>query len=416
MHYVYQTFWVLCLGASMACPGTEELIVDHVDRLIFDNKLRFQQLIDKTLENYPQTAVLKAVDEQAAALSRRGDQWLAGPVTLSASYTDDRPIKERGFYEVETGVNFPVWKWGQRDAGQSVAEQARIQVTARQRVIRFQVAGLVRRSLWDLVLREHRRKLAKQVLDVSGRLVKTVTRRVELGDLARADLLLAQSDHLEKRSHLIEAEAELMHARKRYQTITQLNRAPAFFEEKLSAKREISEEHPALVFSQIKVQRQRAELGWLKSSGAGQPSIGFGSRLEKGGRGQQRVDSLGVSVSVPFGGGAHAAPEISAANLILSEAIAERNTLFRKLEQDLHEAKHALEVDRAALTIADQRKALAEEYLRISQLQFNTGETSLFDLLKISAAAQATLRAAGERSLLLKRDIAFYNQTVGVLP
>lgn len=131
MQYVYQTLWVLCLSTSMACSATEELIVDHVDRLIFDNKLSLQQLIDKTLENYPQTAILEAVNEQAAALSRRGDQWLAGPVTLSASYTNDRPIKERGFYEVETGVNFPVWKWGQRDAGQSVAEQARIQVTAR---------------------------------------------------------------------------------------------------------------------------------------------------------------------------------------------------------------------------------------------------------------------------------------------
>jgi outer membrane protein TolC len=66
--------------------------------------------------------------------------------------------------------------------------------------------------------------------------------------------------------------------------------------------------------------------------------------------------------------------------------------------------------------IAERRREIAESQLKMSRLAFETGEISLIDFLKIQATAQAAIRDAAERAILLQRDIAVYNQVVGVTP
>ena len=51
----------------------------------------------------------------------------------------------------------------------------------------MEVAGLVRDALWTLRLMENRRELARQIYEVAEKLTAVVRRRVELGDLARAE-------------------------------------------------------------------------------------------------------------------------------------------------------------------------------------------------------------------------------------
>jgi outer membrane protein TolC len=75
-----------------------------------------------------------------------------------------------------------------------------------------------------------------------------------------------------------------------------------------------------------------------------------------------------------------------------------------------------LEVDRATLAIANQRKDIAETHLKMSRLAFEAGEIQLIDYLKIQATSQAAIRDAVERAILVQRDTAFYNQVVGVVP
>lgn len=96
--------------------------------------------------------------------------------------------------------------------------------------------------------------------------------------------------------------------------------------------------------------------------------------------------------------------------------MADRDILYRQLEKALHEAIHNLQVDRTALTIAERRREIAESQLRMGRLAFETGEISLIDYLKIQATAQAAIRDAEQRAILLQRDIAVYNQVVGVTP
>jgi cobalt-zinc-cadmium efflux system outer membrane protein len=414
---IYGSFWALCLLASLSAWADEGWLVDRYDPLIFDDNLTLAQVIDATLEHYPQAAMVEALRQEASALKRRSRSWIAGYPSIYLQWIDDRAFSDRGTVEIQTGYQLPVWMWGQREAGKQVAKEASASAEYVARALKQEVAGLVRDSLWNLALVQNRYELAKQVLDVSGQLVAAVQRRVELGDLARSDLLLAQSDLLEKKTALALAEAEVMHARKAYSNLTRLERAPRLFAEELSRQDAITEEHPVIAAANAVIERAQAEVEWTRKSKQGnQPSILIGTQHDRSSRRNSFNNESNLVLQVPIGGESYNAPFVAQANLALTQRMADRNTLMRQLEKAFHEARQNIDVDRAALAIADERRKIAETHLRMSRLAFETGEIQLIDFLKIQSGAQAAFREARERSILLQRDIAFYNQVVGIMP
>ena len=58
----------------------------------------------------------------------------------------------------------------------------------------------------------------------------------------------------------------------------------------------------------------------------------------------------------------------------------------------------------------------AKKLLKIAQVSFAAGEIELMDYLRIQARAQSAIENAQESSVRFQRDIAFYNQAVGVMP
>ncbi|MDD5125941.1 TolC family protein, partial [Methylovulum sp.] len=129
-----------------------------------------------------------------------------------------------------------------------------------------------------------------------------------------------------------------------------------------------------------------------------------------------KTESFNIGVNVPFGGSAHIQPHIAALNVELNRLVAERELLYRNLEQTHHEAEHNLEVNRVELGIANELKQVAERHLTMSNTAFSVGEIDLIDLLKIQSRTQQAILNAKERAVMLERDQAFYNQAVGVMP
>ncbi len=213
------------------------------------------------------------------------------------------------------------------------------------------------------------------------------------------------------------AEAELMHARKRYTTITQMTKVPNIYEENLAALKEIGQNHPTLVAINSQIERKQAQINAIKSIGSGQTNVIAGILSDEGVDSRSnRAEFFNVGVSIPFGGSAHLQPHIAAVNVELNKLIAEREQLYRDLEQAHHEAEHNLEVNRVELDTANEQKKLSEELLNMSQLAFSVGEINLMDLLKIESRTQQAILNAKERAVMLQRDQALYNQAVGVLP
>lgn len=407
----------LCLCLCLGKVGAEELMVDHLDPLPYDEKLSLKQVVDATFEKYPQGSMIGALRDESQALTQRTDSLIAGYPMIYLQYIDDRLLSNQGVMQIQSGYQIPIWMWGQRSASRAVAEEAEKSANLFAVALKHEIAGLVRESLWNLLLMENRRGLAQQVYEVSQQLLATVKRRVDLGDLARSDELMAESDLLDKQSQLTLAEAEVMHARKAYMNLTRLDRAPKQFEEKRSSTAEIQEQHPAIAAANAVVERAQAEVEFTRLSKQGnQPSIMVGMQNERF-EGRSNINNeTNLVLQIPIGGDSWNAPFVAQANVALTQKVADRASLMRRLEKALHEAEHILEVDRATLEIANKRKEIAETHLKMSRLAFEAGEIQLIDYLKIQANSQAAIRDAVERAILVQRDTAFYNQVVGVVP
>ena len=390
-------------------------VVEHHDPIESDATLSLSKVVDLTLEKYPDATWLKSLEEEAAALGQRGDSWTAGASQAGLRFQE---ATSGTLHYIDGTVQVPLWNLGQRDAEQGLAKLAESSAMSQSDAVKLRVAGLVRAALWNMALANLSYEQAKIELAITDQLLAKVQRRVELGDLPRADLLLAQTESLQKRSVVTQAEAELMHARKRYASITQMTKIPGDYQEKLVGLTEIQQNHPALVAINSQIERKQAELNAIKLVGSGQTNVAVGinsDRFTNDPRSNQ-TESFNIGVTVPFGGSAHLAPQVAAVNVELNKLIAEREQLSRDLEQAHHEAEHNLEVNRVELGIANELKQVAEEHLKMTQLSFSVGEINLMDLLKIQSRTQQAVLNAKQRAVMLQRDIALYNQAVGVMP
>lgn len=249
---------LLSWGSFLATAQAEEVhLVDHIDVITIDPQLNLADLINQTLEKYPDQALIAAMLQESEALNQRGSRWIAGAPTVSIDYKDDFIGSDTGAYELEGAVEVPIWNWGQRDAGLHLAEQAELTAANKGRAIKLQVAGLVRQSLWTLSLETLRYEMAAKSLHLTEKLLKTIQLRVKVGDLPKSDFLLAESELLQKKIELIHAEAELMHARKRFYFLTQDSRIPAQINELQSGQQAIDESHPALAAINAVVAQKR---------------------------------------------------------------------------------------------------------------------------------------------------------------
>lgn len=392
-------------------------IVQHVDPVEVDTNLSLAELIEHTLQQYPDLQLLAALKQEASALQRRGESWLAAAPSVSLYYQDDAPGNDLGARELESALELPLWNWGQRDAGLQVASKAKLASAAQELFVKLQVAGLVRKALWDIQLHNIRYDMALSNFQVTEILLDAVKRRVDLGDLPRTDFLLAQGELLNKRAQLVSAEAEQMHANQHYINLTQNHKIPGnFTETQTTEPHQLEDSHPALHAYRQLIARKQAELAWVKAGGSGQTVIAIGGKTERGSRLEDDTESITFNISVPFGGGAHLAPDIAATHVELTEIISKRDHLQRQLTKELHEAKHALQVGREELSIANELKTIAEAHYKLTRLSFSEGEIDLMDLLKIQARTQKAQQHASEQAVTLQRNIALFNQALGVLP
>ena len=390
--------------------------VEHHDPIIVDSQLSLSSLITLTLENHPDTQWLNSLEAETAAIKRRGESWSAGASNAGFRYQE---ATSGTLHYFDGTIEVPLWNIGQRDANQRIGTTAENSTITQTALTHWRVAGLVRSAIWDIALQELRLQQAEIDMRAAQQLANDITRRVQAGDLAQTDALLIQTDVLKKRSALTLAEAEVMHARKRYTSLTQSTKIPANYHESLSQVKEIESSHPALQAIQNLIERKQAELEALNLVGSGQTTVAVGVNSDRPSNRDSRsnnTESFNVGVTIPFGGQAHLDPQLAALNIEINQFRAKRDQLFRDLEQNHHEAEHNLEINEAELAVANELNTVAQKHLTLTQLSFKVGEIDLIDLLKIQSQTQLAALAAKERALVQERDYALYNQAVGVLP
>ncbi|GCL64734.1 TolC family protein [Pseudaquabacterium pictum] len=120
----------------------------------------------------------------------------AAPPSLALSHRDDRLHRAAGRRETEIGIAMPLWLPGQRTARAGTAEAAAALAQAAEQVARLRLAGDLRESGWQLAALQAELVQADTQAQSLKQLADDVERRVRAGDLARADALAAQAEHL----------------------------------------------------------------------------------------------------------------------------------------------------------------------------------------------------------------------------
>ncbi|UZR27976.1 TolC family protein [Methylococcus mesophilus] len=405
---------ILFAIASASARGEEDAMAEPSGLLPFDARVSLHSVVQTTFENYPQTAMVDAMRQETSALQQRSDSWIPGYPMVYVQ--NNQNVAGDGEGMTQWGYQFPIWRWGQRDASRAVTDRAAESTEQFGRGLRHEVAGLVRESLWNLKMTQNRHEFARTVYEVSLRLVETVNRRVELGDLAQADLLLAQSDSLEKKTALTQASVDLQHAHQAFANLSRMQAAPEKFDEDLSKLTAISEEHPQLAALNAMIERAQADVEFVRQWKQGtQPTVLVGAQ-HRAFNDKNVQNDTNVVLQVPIGGDAYNEPFVAQANLALTQKITERDNLIRLLQRALKQAQQTLDADRKALDIARSRREMAETLIRMNRIALETGEIQLIDFLKVQTTAQAAIWDAMQKEIQLKRDIAAYNQVVGVTP
>ncbi|HKJ70938.1 MAG TPA: TolC family protein [Gammaproteobacteria bacterium] len=401
-------------AAALTLPAAAGAADPHAS-LTSDPGLKLGQVVRAAAERFPERARPAARRAEAGALDRRASAWLPGNPAVELTHYNDAVGTGAGNREWEAGLDLPLWRPGQKAARAAVAEGAAAQAEAGRRALRLKAAGAVREALWALALQRNRVALARTELETARSLRDKVKRRLELGDLARTDLLMARERVGEKRTALTEARSRLRVLRSRYRRLTGLERVPDGWREERADAAPALADHPAVARAARAVQRLRAQRDLAGKESAANPSLLLGSRRERAADGTT-VNSLLASVRVPFGLSTQRRAAEAAAGVDLAAARARLDRVRRQTRQALDRARESIAAARQTLDQARERERMARDSRDLARKAFDAGEYDLIDLIKVQEKYAGARRDRARRELTLQRAVARYNQAAGDIP
>ena len=361
--------------------------------------------------------LFRSRDAQASAWQGMGRGWLANRPSMVASYLDDKRLDNQGQKEIEYGVQLPLWRPGERSDTARLGEDYGRQADLWRQQLRLQLAGQVRGLLADMS--ESRELLAiEHEATLNAEQVSAATTRLfDAGAVSRLDVMQSQNQLLQQRQREITAEAAMHDAEIVYKMTTGLATRPQSLPtEALSALTEISSEHPVLQYLQSDVAVAAGQLRQTEISAKGSPQMTVGTRREQGNSASPVIDTITLSVQVPFGGKNIVSARTSGARLAQTDAEVAWRAAERQLQLALHEAEHELDVTRQALPLAQEQAAIDAERSVLAQRAFDAGELTLPQVLAAVQEARNSARTLTQLQHREQRLIAEYNQAVGVLP
>ena len=354
----------------------------------------------------------RARAEQTAASSL----W-AAPPAVELNHLNDRAHSNAGRRETEVGLVWPLWLPGQRDARAAAADAESKLADAATQAARLRLAGQVREAAWKLsAAQAEAASVAAQARYLQG-IADDVQRRVQAGDLARADALAARAELLEARSAQSDADQRVQAARAQWKTLTGLEAMPRLQPPPAASLSDMpTEEHPELRLAAQAVERARKRLDSVNLSRRDPPELSVKYREESPGFGEAAQRGIGIGLRIPFGTDSRNAPLQAAALGELDVAEATEQRLRERQDADLALARSALQSAAQQLDGTRDRAGLLRERAQLVDTSFKAGETSLPELLRAANAAAQADAALARQQAALGLAHAQLQQALGLLP
>lgn len=342
--------------------------------------------------------------------------WV-GPPSLELSHRDDRLQSSAGSRETEFGVAVPLWLPGQRAARAGTADAAVAQANAATQVARLRLAGELREAAWQIAALQAEAAQADGLTRALKQLADDVERRVRAGDLARADALAAQAEHLTASTLQSDVRQRLQAAGARWTLLTGLTAVPeltaATFNDGALAS---AAPHPELQFAIQSTELARKRVDLMRHSRRDAPELTVGVRQDTPGRAQASQGSLVVGLRLPFGTDDRNRPLEAAAFVELDVAETHEQRLRERLDSDIVAAREAQRAAEAQLEAETARAGLLRERATLIDKSFRAGETPLPDQLRALAAAGQADSAVARQTAALGLARARLQQALGLLP
>lgn len=357
---------------------------------------------------------LIARQEETAAARATARSWLAGSPTLGLSQWADRWSSQREQRESEVSLSAPIWLPGQKSAREALAVRSTEEISAQLLQARLAVAGEVRTKLWEAAGAREALAEKEDRLHHMKALSAAVKRRVNAGDLARSDGLLAQQEVHAAEVDLLRARTKAAEALARYRVLTGFADLPSPEPELL---REVAEPVSARLAAARATQlRAQAGLRLAEATRGAPPSVAVSLRHERERNLGEPGRSLGIALQIPLGSEARNRPAEALARTEIAAAAAEARQAEASVQSDASLAQEQLANAEAALAAATSRAAALHEHKSLIENAFRLGERGLAEVLRSNALTHEADVAVRQQRVALGLAHAQLNQARGLLP
>ncbi len=379
--------------------------------------LTLAETITAATERHPRINEAAALQSVADGYRRQADSLVSGDPSLDLGAAGDRFGSDFGYEEYVAGVSVPVWLPGQRKARRQVAERLGAEADRQLTLLRWQITGEVLDRAWALRIAEAEAAQAAKQWEAAIALEKDITRRFDAGELTRNDLLLAQQDVIDTEAAFRASENQVVQVRLAWSSLTGMETLPddldAFAR---SSGNPVFEQHPRLLAAKARTETAQARARNVRAQRRASPTVGLYAKHDRGIRGDEYTDSLGLELSLPFGSHRQAAPAIAEAEAELLRQRADAALVERELKLALEQAEQAVARSKQQLALAQKKHGYAQDRLRLAQRAFELGEMGLYQLLLARQQAARAERELELRQLELLRDLAKQHHALGVIP
>jgi len=370
----------------------------------------------------PQAAGLDARETEARAAQDVAAGLTPEPGSISIGNLNDRFNRNQGKQEYEVELAVPLWLPGQKTAREAEAASRLDETVARRAALRLEVGGELREAWWALAAARSAKLLASRRLETARALETDVMRRYKVGELSRIDANLAQTETHAANAELVEAEATLLQAEQALQSLTGSPAPKSLDEESPTTRRLIDEtgdsaaSHPLLAVTAAAARSARARVKVADESRRSAPELSFRVVRERGDFAESYSNTVGVKLKIPFSSGSQVRRETSAAQAEANQADTDLLRIQTRVRLDAERAQRNLQSAERQFAMAQERRQLSAENLRLAEKAFSLGESDLATLLRIRAAAFDADALFDRQRVARAAAISRLNQAMGVLP
>ena len=382
--------------------------------------LSLSQAFERAWARQPEAQALPERRASSQAQRDASRAWTPEPVAVEASVRSDRWHRREGAQELEVGVAVPLWLPGERERAQGLAEAQLQAVDARALLAQWQLARALRERWWALQRDREDLRAAQERLQASQALAADVARRVQAGDLSRADQHQAAAARAQAQAEQALAQAQAVASEHALRALLSLAPGeplqPADAPEPEPAPDAAAPAHPLLqALAAQAAAAQRAEV-LAAAQSRPNPELTLLQGRDRSARGEPSAGSVTLGLRWPLGRSERHRATLSAAAAERTELEAQLARERERVDAERHSAAAALMAARAVLAAATERARLATETRAFFDKSFRLGETDLPTRLRVDQEAAHAQRELARARIDLNRAIAQQRQSLGLLP